>query len=62
MKSHIKICPIVTELFLRKRRINISLIFISQSYFKLSKNHKTKCNTLFFHENFLKKRTSTYNI
>ena len=37
MKSHIKICPIVTELFLRKRRLNISLIFISQSYFKLSK-------------------------
>ena len=37
MKSHIKICPIVTELFLRERRLNISLIFISQSYFKLSK-------------------------
>ena len=36
MKSHIKICPIVTELFLRERRLNISLIFISQSYFKLS--------------------------
>ena len=36
MKSHIKICPIVTELFLRERRLNISLIFRSQSYFKLS--------------------------
>ena len=30
-----KICPIVTELFLRGRKLNISLVFISQSYFKL---------------------------
>ena len=26
--------PIVTELFLRGRKLNISLLFISQSYFK----------------------------
>ena len=32
-----KLCPIVTELFLRERKFNISLVFISQSYFKLSK-------------------------
>ena len=32
-----KSCPIVTELFLRERKLNISLDFISQSYFKVSK-------------------------
>ena len=31
-----KTCPIVTELFLKGRKLNISLVFISQSYFKLS--------------------------
>ena len=32
-----KLSPIVTELFLRGRKLNISLIFISQSYFKVPK-------------------------
>ena len=34
MKSYKKLSPIVTELFLRGRKHNISLVFISQSYFK----------------------------
>ena len=29
--------PIVTELFIRSRKPNISLVFISQSYFKVQK-------------------------
>ena len=29
---------IVTELFVRGRKLNISLVFITQSYFALSKN------------------------
>ena len=29
--------PIVTELFLRKNKLKISLVFISQSYFKVPK-------------------------
>ena len=32
-----KLSPIVIELFLRGRKLNISLVFISQSYFKVPK-------------------------
>ena len=35
MKSNKKLSPIVTRLFLRGRKLNISLVFISQSYSKL---------------------------
>ena len=37
MESNKKSCPIVTESFLRERKLNISLDFISQSYFKVPK-------------------------
>ena len=37
MESNKKISPIVFELFLRGRKLNISLVFISQPYFKVSK-------------------------
>ena len=37
MESNLKLHTIVTELFLRKRKLNISIVFISQSYFKLPK-------------------------
>ena len=37
MESNEKLSPIVTELFLRGRKLNISLVFISQSYFNVSK-------------------------
>ena len=33
-----KLNPIVTELFIKGRKINISLAFITQSYFAVSKN------------------------
>ena len=35
MESNKKLSPIVTELFLRGRKLKISLVFISQSYFKV---------------------------
>ena len=35
MESNKKLSPIVTELFLRGRKLNILLVFISQSYFKV---------------------------
>ena len=35
-----KLNPIVTELFMRTRKLNISLIFITQSYFAVPKNIK----------------------
>ena len=50
MESNKKLSPIVTELFLRGRKLNISLVFISQFYFKVPKT-KTKCHTLFYHGN-----------
>ena len=38
MISNKKRNPIVTELFTRGRKINISLVFIIQSYFAVPKN------------------------
>ena len=37
METNKKLSPIVTELFLRQRKLNISLVFVSQSYFKVPK-------------------------
>ena len=37
MESNKKLSLIVAELFLRERKLNISLVFISQSYFKVPK-------------------------
>ena len=37
MLSNKKINPIVTELFIRRRKLNISLVFIAQSYFVVPK-------------------------
>ena len=36
--SNKKLNPIVTELFIRGRKLNISLVFITQSYFTIPKN------------------------
>ena len=38
MLSTKKLNPIVTELFIRGRKLNISLVFITQSYFAVPKN------------------------
>ena len=37
LESNKKLNPIVTELFLRGRKLNISRVFVSKSYFKVSK-------------------------
>ena len=37
MISNKKLNPVVTELFIRGRKVNISIVFITQSYFKLLK-------------------------
>ena len=36
--SNKKLNPVVTELFIRGRKLNISLLFITQSYFAVPKN------------------------
>ena len=41
-----KLNSIVTELFIRGRKLNISLVFISQSYFKVPKD--VRLNTTYF--------------
>ena len=38
MISNRKLNPIVTELFIRVRKLNISIVFITQSYFKVPKD------------------------
>ena len=38
MLSNEKLNPTVTELFMRGRKLNISLVFITQLYFSLQKN------------------------
>ena len=38
MINNNKLNPIVTELFIRGRKINISIVFVTQSYFKVSKD------------------------
>ena len=40
MLSNKKLNPIVTELFIRGRKLNIFLVFITQSYFTVRKNIK----------------------
>ena len=51
-----KLNPIVTELFIRGRKLNISLIFVTQSYFAVPKN---KLYTLFYYKNSKQSWTST---
>ena len=38
MINNKKLNPIVTELFIRGRKLNISIVFIKQSYFKVPKD------------------------
>ena len=38
MINNKKINPVVTELFIRGRKLDISIVFITQSYFKLPKD------------------------
>ena len=49
--SNTKSNLILTGLFHRGRKLNISFLFITQSYFAVSKKFCTKFYTLFDHEN-----------
>ena len=44
--SNKKLNPVVTELFIRCRKLNISIVFITQSYFKVPK--EVRLNTTHF--------------
>ena len=58
MLSNKKFNPIVTELFIRGRKLNISLVFVTQSYFAVPKYLAIFC-ALFYYENSKETRTST---
>ena len=47
MLSNKKLNPIVTELFVRGRKLNISFVFITQSYFAVPKNIRLISNNYF---------------
>ena len=57
--SNKKLNPILTELFIRGRKLNISLVFITQFYFAVPKNIRLNSTHYFFYENSKQKRTST---
>ena len=50
MLSNKKLNPIVTELFIRGRKLNISLVFIMQSYFAVPKNIRLTSTDYFIME------------
>ena len=47
MLSNKKLNPIVTELFVRGRKCNISLVFITQYYFAVPKDVRLNCTHYF---------------
>ena len=55
IESNKKLSPVVTELFLRQRELDISLVFILQNYFKIPKTIRLK-KTHYFIMNIPNKR------
>ena len=47
MINNKKLNSIVTELFIRGRKLNISLVFITQSYFKVPKDVRLNSTHIF---------------
>ena len=55
MLSNVNVNPIVSELFIRDRKLNIPLVFITQSFFAVLKNIRLN-STHFFVMKFSSKR------
>ena len=62
MLSNKKLNPIVTELFIRGRKLNISIVSITKFYFCCSEKYQTKFYKLFHYENSEQKITSINRI
>ena len=45
-----KLNSIVTELFIRRRKLHISLVFVTQSYFKVPKDVRLNTTYFFYHK------------
>ena len=50
MINNIKLNPLVTELFIRSRKLNISIVFITESYFKVPKDVRLNSTHFFIME------------
>ena len=50
MINNEKLNPVVTELFIRGRKLNISIVFITQSYFKVPKDVRLNSTHFFIME------------
>ena len=50
MLSNKKLNPIVIELFIRDRKVNISLVFVTQSYFAMPKSIRLNSTDYFIME------------
>ena len=48
MLNNKKLNPIVNELFIRGRKLNVSVVFITQSYFSVPKNIRLNSTNYFF--------------
>ena len=51
MINNKKLNPIVIELFIRGRKLYISIVFITKSYFKVPKDVRLNSTHFFYHEN-----------
>ena len=47
MINNKKLNSVITELIIRDRKLNISLVFITQSYFKVPKEVRLNCTHFF---------------
>ena len=56
--SNKKLNPIATELIIRETKLNVSLAFITQSYFAVSKDFRINSIHYFFNENSKQKKPS----
>ena len=55
MINNKKLNPVVTELFIRGRKLNISIVFITQSYFKVPKEARLNITYFFIIKIFNKR-------
>ena len=59
MINNKRLNPVVTELFIRGRKLNISIVFIAQSYFKVPKDVRLNSTNIFIIKNSKQKKTSS---
>ena len=58
--SNKKLNTVVTELFIRGRKQNFSLVFVAESYFAVPKKYQTRFYTLLYYKNSRQIRASTH--